>query len=475
MSEAMLVEISKPLSAIEIEIIDSFLFSYPNRPVDVAHLRKYALERLPPEDVVSHLEKMCCIGILEKVPTETIPAASSPLSYLLATSPTGFRRLARLYLMGLRITREDRWAMSGSYFLGSPYSEMHLTPSLVESILREKGVGTNKAVKPMLALVQISPTALVRLLGDWTPCRQESAATDAFEMIEHLFFLMVFDAIRDLAATRLVPDRSTVSIATVRPQNTLAQRHDPALLELVLKDGSIIGIEARFDTNHDFYQGEDDSPEDFAEITRNPENCRVDFWWDHSPPLSGDTGLETKIGYSFEKPELLRQMLSESEIPGTKSKRPHLLKQAAFLGDAILESYLTTELLGRCRLATAEELHELRKKVGKNESLAPLARELGLKVSVNFPYASGSPRLKIEEDGMLGDSLEALVGIAYLDGGLKASQTVVRRLMAQSLEAAAPMNWCILKREGEAESPPESGDHANVHPEKDKEQDQDKS
>ena len=42
-----MVEISKPLSAIEIEIIDSFLFSYPNRPVDVAHLRKYALALCP--------------------------------------------------------------------------------------------------------------------------------------------------------------------------------------------------------------------------------------------------------------------------------------------------------------------------------------------------------------------------------------------------------------------------------------------
>jgi ribonuclease-3 len=338
----------------------------------------------------------------------------------------------------------------GSYFLGSRYGVEHLKPDLVEEILASRGLKTPALVRPLLGIIQISPSAFLGFVGDWKPVESESGEADAgHAAIEHLIYRWVFDCIGDLAVTRLVPDMGDVMRASVRPEHTLAQRHEPPLLELWFKDGTVIGFEAGFDTDHEFYQGDGDAPEDVHEIERNPENCWVEIWMDHVPPAWGDQGLEARMGYSFERPELLKQILAESAVPGSKNKRPPLLKQAATLGDAILETYVTTELLRRKRDMTSQQINDLRKQVVKNETLAALAVKLDLPVEVRFPYAPpGSLSWNEERIGMLGDSVEALIGAAYMDGGLKGAFTVTSKLMQEPLAEAAP-RWPARPKDSE--------------------------
>ncbi len=303
-------------------------------------------------------------------------------------------------------------------------------------------------IRPIGALLQISPSALRTFEGNWEPYESESMTSGRpIEMVEHLVYRLVFDTIGDLAASRNVPADCGVIRATVRPEESLAQRHEPPLLELLLKDGSIIGFDAGFDTDHEYYQGEDDCPEEISEFSRNPENCWVRIWWDHRGPNWREAGLEGTIGYSFEDSELLRRFVEEAKVPGTKTRRPTLFKRAAALGDAILGAYVTAELLRRLSGATARQLHDLRVQIVRNEALAELARKLDFRVTVDSPPGgAGHSGFQETETGMLGDTLEALLGLAYMDGGLKAAQTVARRVLRDFLDQAAPNRF--LSRQG---------------------------
>ncbi len=149
--------------------------------------------------------------------------------------------------------------------------------------------------------------------------------------------------------------------------------------------------------------------------------------------------MEAKLGYGFDQPENLKRLIEESKVPGTKQKRPPFHKQAETLGDAILGAYVTTELLRRVKGITSESLHEKRKLVVGNAPLSKIAKRLGLQVTVDSPFVRpGSRRATEEVDEMLGGTVEALIGGAYMDGGLKAAHTVLGQLTRESLEEVAP-------------------------------------
>lgn len=314
-------------------------------------------------------------------------------------------------------------------------------------------------VKPILALAQVSPEAFAVLRGDWQVYEPMGISSDgALDQVEHLVFRMVFAAIRELSESRTVPDESIVREVRVSGVSNLAQRHGPPLLEVVLKDDSIVGYNAGFDTNHLFYQGEDDGPEGIGEVPRNPEDCWVEVWWDQCPPSWSEQSFEGSIGYRFEDKALLKQVLEESSRPGRKRKRPILFRQAAWLGDRILGEWTVSTLLARLNSEKAKDLDQLREQLTSNAALARVGRKLGLTVTVQPGYPSGNPRKVEAEEGMLGDSVEALIGAAYLDGGLKAAHAVTKRIMMRPLEALVPTGYPIDFLEGRV-SPEELEQH----------------
>lgn len=334
-------------------------------------------------------------------------------------------------------------------------------PALTQEVLERHydTIESRVLVKPILALAQVSPEAFAVLRGDWQAYEPMGISSDgALDMVEHLVFRMVFAAIRELSENRMVPDESFVRDARVSGVSNLAQRHGPPLLEFVLKDDSIIGYSAGFDTNHLFCQGEDDGPEDIGEVTRNPEDCWVEVWWDHCPPSWSEQSFEGSIGYSFEDKDLLRQVLQESNQPGRKRKRPTLFRQVAWLGDRILGEWTVSTLLARLDSEKAKDLDGLREQLTSNAALALVGRKLGLTVAVQPDYPSGDRRKEDVEEGMLGDSVEALIGAAYLDGGLKAAHAVTKRIMMRPLEALVPTGYPIDSLEGKV-SPEELEQH----------------
>lgn len=323
-------------------------------------------------------------------------------------------------------------------FEGNEFPE----PSLFDGIVHRHydHLEDRLLVLPILGVIQVSPTALLEFLGDWKPFDPDyMGGSQGVEMVEHLVFRLVFDALGDLAITRNVPEGLDVTSAVVRPEHSSAQRHEPPLLQLSWRRREIIGFEAGFDTEHLYVGGEDSGPEDIVEATRNPENCWVRIWWDRYPPMHDDDGIEARIGYSFEDRSLLERALAHPSAPGSAGELRQFVKRTAWLGDAILETVITTELLKRLGPAEVRRLHELRAGLTSNAALARLAERIGLDPTIPAREGPGKNPVSAQGDRMLATHIEAVIGASFLDGGFGAAQRVVRRLLRDPLEEVAPM------------------------------------
>lgn len=287
-------------------------------------------------------------------------------------------------------------------------------------------------VFPILGLLQASPTAFLFFLGDWEPFESNSMSSSdqGLGMIEHVLFRLIFAAISDLALTRVVPEGLDVSSAQVRPEHSRAQRHEPALLELAWRGEEIIGYEAGFDTDHLMVGGEDTGPDQVVEVTRNPENCWVRIWWDSPPSIAWrEKGLESRIGYRFADSDLLAKALTHSSASDSTAETKGFVEQAAWIGDAILQSVATEYAFQEQGSASVQDLHNRRSEITANAFLGEIAERLGLPAEIRIGKALENNLAATDRHQMHATHLEALIGATFLDGGLPAAQMLTRRLL----------------------------------------------
>jgi ribonuclease-3 len=141
--------------------------------------------------------------------------------------------------------------------------------------------------------------------------------------------------------------------------------------------------------------------------------------------------LQRKLGYSFAQASLLQQALTH---------RSHSLahnERIEFLGDSILNCCIADELYRRFGELKEGELSRLRASLVRQEALAELAQQLELGTYLRL----GEGELKsggFRRPSILADSLEALFGAVFLDGGFGAAQGVIRSLYASLLEHLDP-------------------------------------
>lgn len=141
--------------------------------------------------------------------------------------------------------------------------------------------------------------------------------------------------------------------------------------------------------------------------------------------------LHLRLGYHFHQPLLLEQALTHRSAAGPNNER------LEFLGDAILNLAISTELFRVCPRADEGELSRLRSSLVKGETLARLARELGIGDFLRL----GSGELKsggFRRDSILADALEAIFGAVYLDGGLESCRQLILRLYQDLLDQLPP-------------------------------------
>lgn len=136
--------------------------------------------------------------------------------------------------------------------------------------------------------------------------------------------------------------------------------------------------------------------------------------------------LARRLGYECTQPELLRRALRHRSSGGRHNER------LEFLGDAVLGLVIATDLFQRDAKLTEGDLSRLRASLVNRATLADIAAELDLGNYLDLgpgELKSGGFRRK----SILADTLEAVIGAVYLDGGYAAAQVMILHLFASRL------------------------------------------
>lgn len=134
-----------------------------------------------------------------------------------------------------------------------------------------------------------------------------------------------------------------------------------------------------------------------------------------------------RLGYEFQSEAFLKQALTHRSAGSVNYER------LEFLGDSILSFVISSEIYTRFNRQTEGKLSRLRAHLVKGDMLADIAVEIGLG---DFLYM-GQGELKsggFRRASILADSLEAVFGAIYLDGGIEKAKDVILRLYRSRLD-----------------------------------------
>ncbi len=138
--------------------------------------------------------------------------------------------------------------------------------------------------------------------------------------------------------------------------------------------------------------------------------------------------IEENLGYSFSEKNLLNRALTRKAYALEQEQRNQDCEdQEIFrtLGDAVLKAVLVDLLIKSC-CKTSDEITSKKKELERKESLARISQGLGIGHFIKL--GAGEKKQKAnEEPYVLAETLEALIGAIYLDGGYDASKNVITK------------------------------------------------
>lgn len=138
--------------------------------------------------------------------------------------------------------------------------------------------------------------------------------------------------------------------------------------------------------------------------------------------------LQSRLDYTFRKPALLEQALTH------RSHNAHHNERLEFLGDSVLNVSIAAILYERFDTIDEGDLSRLRANLVKQASLADIGQKLGLS-----PYLRlGEGEMKsggFRRPSIIADTLEALFGAVFIDGGFDQARAVVARLYQPVLDS----------------------------------------
>ena len=127
------------------------------------------------------------------------------------------------------------------------------------------------------------------------------------------------------------------------------------------------------------------------------------------------------IPYSFKDPELLTLALSHRSLGRINNER------LEFLGDSILNFVVSARLFDLKSNGSEGDLTRLRARVVRGETLAELAS--GLKLGDYIKLGEGELKSGgFKRNSILANTLEAVFGAIYLDGGFESCKKVIRHV-----------------------------------------------
>ena len=145
--------------------------------------------------------------------------------------------------------------------------------------------------------------------------------------------------------------------------------------------------------------------------------------------------FEQKIGYQFQNRNYLETALTPSSFNREKNTKHQDNERLEFLGDAFFDAVISVELYERLKHVTEGKLTKTRALIVCESALAQVARgyELGSYLNLGHGEDTGGGRHK---DSILADSMEAVIGAIYLDGGYQAMQNFVKKSFSRMIDQA---------------------------------------
>ncbi len=141
--------------------------------------------------------------------------------------------------------------------------------------------------------------------------------------------------------------------------------------------------------------------------------------------------LQERLGYVFQKPELLTQALTHRSHSKKNNER------LEFLGDSVLNCTVAEMLYERYTDLDEGDLSRVRANLVKQQALYEIAQALQLSDCLRL----GEGELKsggFKRPSILADTFEAIIGAIFLDSGFEASKKVLRKWYSQILEHVDP-------------------------------------
>jgi ribonuclease-3 len=135
----------------------------------------------------------------------------------------------------------------------------------------------------------------------------------------------------------------------------------------------------------------------------------------------GHTALEQSLGYHFREPGLLRQALTHRSFGAQHNER------LEFIGDGLLNCFIALCLYEQFPHLAEGELSRVRANLVNRDRLHAPARSIALDDHLRL----GEGELRTggaQRPSILADTLEAVIGAVYLDGGFEAARGLVTRL-----------------------------------------------
>ena len=144
--------------------------------------------------------------------------------------------------------------------------------------------------------------------------------------------------------------------------------------------------------------------------------------------------LEKHLGYRFRRRVRLEQALTHPSFRHETAELDADNQRMEFLGDAVL-NLVTAAWLYEHRPDDEEgRLTQVRSRVTSTEALGEIAADIGLggylRLGRGELKAGGARRA-----GTLADAIEAVLGAAFIDGGLKAVQKIFKKLVLPRIAA----------------------------------------
>ena len=145
----------------------------------------------------------------------------------------------------------------------------------------------------------------------------------------------------------------------------------------------------------------------------------------------GKRRLVDRLGYHFKDLSLVETALSHRSVGAHNNER------LEFLGDSIVNFIIGEALFQQFPQCREGELSQMRAQLVKGVTLAEIAREFEIGDQLNL----GPGEMKsggFRRESILADTVEALIGAIYLDGGMDICRENVLRWYQQRLAAISP-------------------------------------